>query len=69
MAMGRPVVPESAAYKLVKIEGKGRGLVSTRNLEVGDLVVSEKAFLKLPDQLLPRPSYVAELRNHVSLAA
>ena len=60
--MGRPVVPESAAYKLVEIEGKGRGLVATRNLEVGDLVVSEKAFLKLPDQLLPRPSYETMLQ-------
>ena len=35
-------------YKLVQIEGKGRGLVATKNLEVGDLVFEEKAFLKLP---------------------
>ena len=35
-------------YKLVQIEGKGRGLVATKDLEVGDLVFEEKAFLKLP---------------------
>ena len=68
LAMGRPVVPESAAYKLVEIEGKGRGLVATRNLEVGDLVVSEKAFLKLPDQLLPRPSYETMLRSSETMS-
>ena len=38
-----------APYKLVEIEGKGRGLVATRSLEVGDLVLSEKAFLKAPN--------------------
>ena len=68
MAIGRPVVPESAAYKLVKIEGKGRGLVAARNLEVGDLVVSEKAFLKLPNQLLPRPSYETMLRSSETMS-
>ena len=30
------------------IEGKGRGLVAAKDLEVGDLVFEEKAFLKLP---------------------
>ena len=35
-------------YRLVEIEGKGRGLVATKDLEVGDLVLKEKAFLKLP---------------------
>ena len=35
-------------YKLVQIEGKGRGLVATKDLEVGDLVFKEKAFLRLP---------------------
>ena len=34
-----------APYKLVEIEGKGRGLVATRTLEIGELVISEKAFL------------------------
>ena len=34
-------------YKLVQIEGKGRGLVATRTLEVGELVLSERAFLKI----------------------
>ena len=35
------------AYKLVQFEGKGRGLVATRTLEVGELVLSERAFLKI----------------------
>ena len=39
--------PANVPYKLVQIEGKGRGLVATKNLEVGDLVFEEKAFLKL----------------------
>ena len=34
--------------KLVEIEGKGRGLVATKDLEVGDLVFKEKSFLRLP---------------------
>ena len=34
-----------APYKLVEIEGKGRGLVATRTLEIGELVISEKPFL------------------------
>ena len=59
MAIGRPVVPESAAYKLVEIEGKGRGLVATRNPQAAR---SAAAKTELRD-------YVAELRNHVSLAA
>ena len=37
---------EKVPYKLVQIEGKGRGLVATRTLEIGELVLSEKAFLK-----------------------
>ena len=41
---------EEPAYKLAQIEGKGRGLVATRTLEVGELVFSEKAFLKAPRQ-------------------
>ena len=41
---------EQPAYKLAQIEGKGRGLVATRTLEVGELVFSEKAFLKAPRQ-------------------
>ena len=28
-----------APYKLVQVEGKGRGLVATRTLEVGELVI------------------------------
>ena len=39
---------ENVPYKLVQIEGKGRGLVATKDLEVGDLVFKEKAFLRLP---------------------
>ena len=39
---------EQPAYKVVQMEGKGRGLVATRTLEVGELVFSEKAFLKAP---------------------
>ena len=35
------------AYKLVQFEGKGRGLVATRTLEFGELVLSERAFLKI----------------------
>ena len=34
-------------YQVVEIPGKGRGLVATRNLEAGELVLSEKMFLKL----------------------
>ena len=37
---------EKVPYKLVQIEGKGRGLVASRTLEIGELVLSEKAFLK-----------------------
>ena len=33
---------------MVEIKGKGRGLVATRSLEIGQLVLSEKAFLKVP---------------------
>ena len=40
------VLAEEVPYKLVEIEGKGRGLVATRTLEVGELVISEKPFLK-----------------------
>ena len=36
-----------AAHKVVEIAGKGRGLVASRTLEVGELVVSERQFLKL----------------------
>ena len=36
-----------AAYKVVEIAGKGRGLVASRTLEIGELVVSEQRFLKL----------------------
>ena len=39
---------EEVPFKLVEIEGKGRGLVATRSLEIGQLVLSEKAFLKVP---------------------
>ena len=39
-----------APYKLLQVEGKGRGLVATRTLEVGELVLSEKAFLKIPSR-------------------
>ena len=39
---------ENVPYKLVEIEGKGRGLVATKDLEVGDLVFKEKALLRLP---------------------
>jgi len=37
------------AYRVAEVEGKGRGLVATRTLEVGDLVISEKPLLKMPD--------------------
>ena len=40
---------EEVPYKLVEIEGKGRGLVATRPLEIGELVLSEKAFLRVPN--------------------
>ena len=36
-----------APYRLVEIEGKGRGLVAAKDLEVGDLVFEEKAFQAL----------------------
>ena len=36
-----------AAYKVMEIAGKGRGLVASRTLEIGELVVSERLFLKL----------------------
>ena len=41
---------EDAPYKMIEIEGKGRGLVATKDLKVGDLVFEEKAFLKLPSE-------------------
>ena len=41
---------EVAPYRLVEIEDKGRGLVAAKDLEVGDLVFEEKAFLKLPSK-------------------
>ena len=37
-----------AAYKMMEIAGKGRGLVASRTLKIGELVVSEQLFLKLP---------------------
>ena len=42
---------EDAAYKLVEVEGKGRGLVAAKTLNVGELVVSEKMFLKMASGL------------------
>ena len=48
LALGRSQLAEEAPYKLVELEGKGRGLVATRPLEIGELVLSEKAFLKTP---------------------
>ena len=39
------------AYEIIKVPGKGRGVVATRILEVGDLVFSEKTFLKLDNSL------------------
>ena len=38
---------EKVPYKVEEVEGKGRGLVATRTLEIGDLVLSEQFFLKL----------------------
>ena len=38
---------EVAPYRLVEIEGKGRGLVAAKDLEVGDLVFEEKKFQTL----------------------
>ena len=38
---------EEVPFQVVQIEGKGRGLVATRTLEIGELVLSEKAFLKI----------------------
>ena len=38
---------EDASYKVVEVEGKGRGLVAAKTLNVGELVVSEKMFLKM----------------------
>ena len=35
------------AYRVVEVPGKGRGLVARRTLEAGELVLSEKMFLKL----------------------
>ena len=35
---------------MAQIKGKGRDLVATRTLEVGELVFSEKAFLKMPSK-------------------
>ena len=34
-------------YQVVEVAGKGRGLVASRSLEAGELVLSEKMFLKL----------------------
>ena len=47
--MERSLVAVGAAYnyKVMEIGGKGRGLVASRNLEIGELVVSEQMFLKL----------------------
>ena len=44
LPLGRSQMAEEVPYKLVKIEGKGRGLVATRTLEIGELVLSEKAY-------------------------
>ena len=41
---------EDAPDKMIEIQGKGRGLVATKDLKVGDLVFEEKAFLKLPSE-------------------
>ena len=38
---------EEKVYQVVEVAGKGRGLVATKILETGDLVLSEKMFLKL----------------------
>ena len=65
-----------APYKLVEIEGKGRGLVATRTLEIGELVISEKAFLiatnfEMAFRLLsdPEPEIRAKLMNLSSCPA
>lgn len=41
-------------FEVVEVPGKGRGLVATKVLEVGDLVVSEKPLLTLKCQPTPR---------------
>ena len=41
---------KKAPYKLVQVEGKGRGLVATRTLELGELVFSERSFLKISSE-------------------
>ena len=35
------------AYKVVEVDGKGRGLVAAKTLNVGELVISERMFLKM----------------------
>ena len=69
LALGRSQMKEEVPFKLVEIEGKGRGLVATRSLEIGQLVLSEKAFLKVPHRFYKsffsrlKPDIQAKLMN------
>ena len=52
---------EKVPYKVEEVEGKGRGLVATRTLEIGDLVLSEQFFLKLSKGSSSRTSSFSNL--------
>ena len=56
---------EKVPYKVEEVKGKGRGLVATRTLEIGDLVLSEQFFLKLSDSSSSRSSSFSNLDAEV----
>ena len=45
--------PTGASYKIVSIEGKGRGVVATRDIKAGEIVLQESPVL-----IMPHPDFV-----------
>ena len=48
--MGEEVMEDPPPYRVVEVDGKGRGLLATRELEVGELVMSEKPLVMVQGQ-------------------
>ena len=40
--------PKSIAYQVVDIEGKGKGVVATRDIDVGEIILIERPLLVYP---------------------
>lgn len=54
----RPSDLEECAYSIVDLPGKGLGMVAAQDIELGDLIVSERPLLLAP-RVICRPSRLA----------